>query len=215
MSAAFPVVPNARHSRMKLDFCAQLWQHFVTPETFNCQVYQELSRSAKCCGSYRYLYKSNSPGVQDYLCNRLYALPEAGLEKYLSQLIQLIIIKPYGPLERVVVDLCAKSLRIAVKVGIHPLAAVLHQVVTLVVDTRSFLWCCLIGTPLSRGTGAPRYLKIVQSQRQGVGMQTYWLLLAVSQDQPKNKYVAELRDCCERAALEGSWVCQLQPSNSI
>lgn len=65
---------------------------------------------------YRYLYKSNSPGVQDYLCNRLYALPEAGLEKYLSQLIQLIIIKPYGPLEKVVVDLCAKSLRIAVKV---------------------------------------------------------------------------------------------------
>jgi len=38
-------------------------------------------------------------------------------------------------------------------------------------------------------------------------VQTYWLLLAVSQDQPKNKYVAELRDCCERAALEGSWVC--------
>ena len=37
-------------------------------------------------------------------------------------------------------------------------------------------------------------------------VQTYWLLLAVSQDQPKNKYVAELRDCCERAALEGSWV---------
>ena len=40
-------------------------------------------------------------------------------------------------------------------------------------------------------------------------MQTYWLLLAVSQDQPKNKYVAELRDCCERAALEGSWVHDL------
>ncbi len=40
-------------------------------------------------------------------------------------------------------------------------------------------------------------------------MQTYWLLLAVSQDQPKNKYVAELRDCCERAALEGSWVREL------
>ena len=71
----------------------------------------------KACRPYRYLYKSNSPGVQDYLCNRLYALPEAGLEKYLSQLIQLIIIKPYGPLEKVVVDLCAKSLRIAVKVS--------------------------------------------------------------------------------------------------
>lgn len=43
----------------------------------------------------------------------------------------------------------------------------------------------------------------------GSALQTYWLLLAVSQDQPKNKYVAELRDCCERAALEGSWVCSL------
>ncbi|BDA49060.1 probable phosphatidylinositol 4-kinase beta [Coccomyxa sp. Obi] len=96
-----------------------------------------------------YLYKSNSPGVQDYLCNRLYSLPEAGLERYLSQLCQLIISRPYGPLEKVVVDLCARSLRFAVK--------------------------------------------------------TYWILLAISQDQPKNKYVSDLRDRCERAALEGSW----------
>ena len=43
-----------------------------------------------------------------------------GWREYLSQLIQLIIMKPYGPLEKVVVDLCAKSLRIAVKVGIFP-----------------------------------------------------------------------------------------------
>ena len=46
-------------------------------------------------------------------------------------------------------------------------------------------------------------------------LQTYWLLLAVSQDQPKNKYVAELRDCCERAALEGSWVCTLRKQMTI
>lgn len=37
-------------------------------------------------------------------------------------------------------------------------------------------------------------------------MQVYWLLLAISQDQLKNTYVAELRDQCERAALEGYWV---------
>lgn len=36
--------------------------------------------------------------------------------------------------------------------------------------------------------------------------QVYWLLLAISQDQAKNIYVAELRDQCERAALEGYWV---------
>ncbi|KAK9814469.1 hypothetical protein WJX72_006450 [[Myrmecia] bisecta] len=96
-----------------------------------------------------YLYKSNSPGVQDYLCNRLYSLPEDGVERYLSQLCQLLISRPYVSLERVLIDLCARSLRIAVKV--------------------------------------------------------YWLLLAISQDHPKNKYVADLRDKCERAALEGYW----------
>ena len=36
--------------------------------------------------------------------------------------------------------------------------------------------------------------------------QVYWLLSAIAQDQPKNKAVGELRDMCERAALEGSWV---------
>lgn len=75
-----------------------------------------------CCS---YLYKSNAPGVQDYLCNRLYGLPEAGVEKYLSQICQLVISRPFGSLERVLVGLCAKSLRIAVKVcmnnGMHSL----------------------------------------------------------------------------------------------
>ena len=46
-------------------------------------------------------------------------------------------------------------------------------------------------------------------------MQTYWLLLAISQDQPKNKYVAELRDRCERAALEGYWVRPLLHSSGL
>jgi hypothetical protein len=63
-----------------------------------------------------YLYKSNSPGVQDYLCNRLYELPEAGLERYLLQLTQLVIERPHSSLERVIVDLCSRSLRVAVKV---------------------------------------------------------------------------------------------------
>ncbi|KAK9837506.1 hypothetical protein WJX81_007387 [Elliptochloris bilobata] len=97
-----------------------------------------------------YLYKStSSPGVTDYLCNRLYTLPEEQVEVYLSQLCQLIINRPHSPLERVLVDLCARSLRIAVKV--------------------------------------------------------YWLLLAISQDNPKSKHAAEMRDRCERAALEGFW----------
>ncbi len=32
-----------------------------------------------------YLYKSQSAGVRDYLCNRLYGLPEREVERYLSQ----------------------------------------------------------------------------------------------------------------------------------
>ena len=67
-----------------------------------------------------YLYKStSSPGVTDYLCNRLYTLPEEQVEAYLSQLCQLIVSRPHSPLERVLVDLCARSLRIAVKVAHH------------------------------------------------------------------------------------------------
>ena len=114
----------------------------MTPSTLNNRVQESACRSAKRCGSYRYLYKSNSPGVQDYLCNRLYALPEAGLEKYLSQLIQLIIIKPYGPLERVVVDLCAKSLRIAVKVSKLPLRAGIITSDAPAVHVEACLCCC-------------------------------------------------------------------------
>ncbi|KAK9865441.1 hypothetical protein WJX84_000186 [Apatococcus fuscideae] len=96
-----------------------------------------------------YLYKSTSPGVQDYLCNRLYSLPEAGIERYLSQLCHLMVTRPGSSLERVMVDLCARSLRVACKV--------------------------------------------------------YWLLLAISQDQPRNRHVADLRDACELAALNGYW----------
>ena len=88
--------------------------------------------------------------MTDYLCNRLYTLPERQVELYLSQLTQLCIHKGAGSsLERVIVDLCAQSLRIAVK--------------------------------------------------------TYWLLLAISQDLPKDTHVVAFRDACEQAALEGHW----------
>lgn len=69
-----------------------------------------------CAPRCRYLYKSHSPGVQDYLCNRLYTLPERDVEHYLGQLTQLCIQRPGSSLERVLTDLCAQSLRIAVKV---------------------------------------------------------------------------------------------------
>jgi hypothetical protein len=67
----------------------------------------------------RYLYTSKSTGVQDYICNRIYTLPEAGIERYLSQMVTLLVSRPdnSGALERCVVDLCGRSLRLAVKVN--------------------------------------------------------------------------------------------------
>lgn len=76
------------------------------------------SGPAPCPSLPRYLYKSSSPGVQDYLCNRLYTLPEREVEKYLSQLTQLCMIRPNSSLERVIIDLCSRSLRIAIKVSV-------------------------------------------------------------------------------------------------
>lgn len=66
-----------------------------------------------CC---RYIYQNKSGGVHDYLCNKLYEVPEPDIERYLSQFCQLIVARPGSALERVIIDLCARSLRIAVKV---------------------------------------------------------------------------------------------------
>lgn len=64
----------------------------------------------------RYLHKPLSEGIHEYLCTRLMTLPEADVEAYLSQLCQLCFSRPENSLESILVDLCAKSLRIAVKV---------------------------------------------------------------------------------------------------
>ncbi|GMH36264.1 hypothetical protein BSKO_04132 [Bryopsis sp. KO-2023] len=107
-----------------------------------------------------YIYQRDTSGVHDYLCNKLYELPERDIERYLSQFCQVIVAKPGSSLERVVIDLCARSLRIAVKV--------------------------------------------------------FWLFRAICQDQPKNRHAHDMRDKCERAALNGYWElpfknCALDP----
>lgn len=63
-----------------------------------------------------YLFRYEHGGVRDYLCNRMYALPLAGMERYLFQLCFMLIQCPSPSLERYVVDLCTRSLRIALKV---------------------------------------------------------------------------------------------------
>ncbi len=173
-----------------------------------------------CRSSRSYLYKSSTPGVLDYLCNRLYTLPERDVERYLSQLTQLAIQRGHtSSLGRVIVGLCAQSLRIAVKVGCRgrkkggrggPRCSA--------APPAAFV---LTGGPQESGyrsTGQVAWPQLlcaalcVASKHQVVkrhdalpGLQAYWLLLAISQDHPKDAHVAALLESCEQAALQGHW----------
>jgi len=63
-----------------------------------------------------YLYKHDHAGVRDYLCNRMYTLPLQGIEGYLFQVCYMTIYKPSPSLDKFVIDVCSKSLKIALKV---------------------------------------------------------------------------------------------------
>ncbi|GER29308.1 phosphatidylinositol 4-kinase [Striga asiatica] len=63
-----------------------------------------------------YLYKHDHSGVRDYLCNRMYTLPLSGIESYLFQICYMLIHKPSPSLDKFVIDVCSKSLKIALKV---------------------------------------------------------------------------------------------------
>lgn len=63
-----------------------------------------------------YLYKHDHPGVRDYLCNRMYTLPLPGVESYLFQICYMMVYKPSPSLDKFVIDMCSKSLQIALKV---------------------------------------------------------------------------------------------------
>lgn len=63
-----------------------------------------------------YLYKHEHPGVRDYLCNRMYTLPLPGIESYLFQICYMLVHKPSPSLDKFVIDMCSKSLKIALKV---------------------------------------------------------------------------------------------------
>ncbi|KAL5982658.1 hypothetical protein ACLOJK_016733 [Asimina triloba] len=63
-----------------------------------------------------YLYKHDHPGVRDYLCNRMYSLPLSGIESYLLQICYMLLHKPSPSLDKFVIDICSKSLKIALKV---------------------------------------------------------------------------------------------------
>ncbi|KAI4374205.1 hypothetical protein MLD38_012222 [Melastoma candidum] len=63
-----------------------------------------------------YLYKHDHQGVRDYLCNRMYTLPLSGIESYLFQICYMMVHKPSPSLDKFVIDICTKSLKIAMKV---------------------------------------------------------------------------------------------------
>lgn len=63
-----------------------------------------------------YLYKHDHAGVRDYLCNRMYTLPLPGIEGYLFQICYMAIHKPSPSLDKFVIDICSKSIKIAMKV---------------------------------------------------------------------------------------------------
>ncbi|GAV60362.1 PI3_PI4_kinase domain-containing protein [Cephalotus follicularis] len=63
-----------------------------------------------------YLYKHDHPGVRDYLCNRMYTLPLSGIESYLFQICYMMVHKPSPSLDKFIIDVCSKSLKIALKV---------------------------------------------------------------------------------------------------
>ncbi|XP_062007296.1 phosphatidylinositol 4-kinase beta 1-like [Rosa rugosa] len=63
-----------------------------------------------------YLYKHEHSGVRDYLCNRMYTLPLPGIESYLFQICYMSVHKPSPSLDKFVIDMCSKSLKMALKV---------------------------------------------------------------------------------------------------
>jgi len=63
-----------------------------------------------------YLHKDLPEQTREYLCQRIYQLPESDVEPYVSQLCQLYVSKGGDdPVERLLIGLCANSLNIAVK----------------------------------------------------------------------------------------------------
>lgn len=64
-----------------------------------------------------YLYQNHDAGVQDYLCKKLYEMPEEAVERYLLQFVYLAISRPGSTLERTIIAWCKKSFVVALKVG--------------------------------------------------------------------------------------------------
>ncbi len=123
----------------------------------------------------RYLYQCHQPGVHDYLCNKLFDMHENAIDAYLLELVYLAVGKPGGALERTLIELASRSFKIALKVR-----------------------CCHARMHASN-------LSTNDTCMRSSSPQSYWLLLALVQDNPKSKHLQTLIERVEIAALDGKW----------
>ncbi|KAF8066184.1 PI4KB1 [Scenedesmus sp. PABB004] len=63
------------------------------------------------------LFTATEPAEQERLCGRLLSLPPRARSRYLLQLVYLAVCRPSGPLERAIVELCARSFSTAAQVS--------------------------------------------------------------------------------------------------
>jgi hypothetical protein len=69
-----------------------------------------------------YIHKKTG-GVHDYLCNKLFQLPEEAIEGILLQLCELAVNQPVSSdaLKKSLIQMCTHSERLALKVRLHAL----------------------------------------------------------------------------------------------
>ena len=180
--------------------------------------------SVACPGDPRYLYQSSNPGVIEYLCNRLFDLSESALDAYLLQLVYLAVGKPGGALERTLVELASRSFKLALKVptaaAVMPCACGMHMhhggwgthCMAHMHGMRGVLRAnrCMAPTSMVRarcpGKALLQGTHMVHVTMSHTACQVYWLLLALVQDNPKNKHLDNLKETVELAAMDGKWV---------
>ena len=108
----FPQLVTSRFARVVIQY-----SHAKSPRVCSRRTVARIN--VILVATLRYLFTSKSEGVQDYICNRIYSLPEKGIEMYLSQMISMVCErKKGGALERCIIDLCSRSLQLAVKVSV-------------------------------------------------------------------------------------------------
>jgi len=131
-----------------------------------------------------YLHRTDSEGTHDYLCNRLFDLPDADVEAVLPQLVTLALARPDTRLASSLARLCSRSLSLGAKCYWLALAASEGEG----------------GGGGGRGGGGGG-----GGARGGGGGGGGSSTAAAAAATTIAAAASSLRDACERAALEGTW----------